>query len=320
MKLIIVVLLFFLNSVNSVPKPPTTWPPQFTAWLITSVVSVNQTQPIYVYGQNVVYDSKNNFTTRYNQQNLVTPSPVRADDYCDYIKGFHYRVNDTAGGQGQNPPCAASVKTGAFPVLTWSQDFVDKAQYLGQDHVNDEYCDHFYMRPIPIGNLPYQLDIWTSTGDQFPCQISVQNIGSPIYITTWSFTGFKPNIPIDIGVAAFAKIQCSQQNWICQAVSNASFTVLLNALNYACSYIDCAPIQPGGSYYYPNTIVDHCNWAFNQYYQTYKINQGYNACVFGGVAVLVPPSELLTNGVNNLSSPFPPPPLYALDLMCPSLW
>jgi len=156
-------------------------------------------------------------------------------------------------------------------------------------------------------------------GEQFPCQISVQNIVNPVYITTWSFTGFKPNVPANIGVAALAKIQCAQKDWVCRAVSNATNTELQNALNYGCSYIDCGPILPGGSNYYPNTLIDHCNWAFNQYYQTYKLNQGYNACIFGGVAVLVPPTiEALTLGLS--STAYPPPTLYPLDLICPSLY
>jgi len=306
------------GCVNSAPITPNTWPSQFVAWMITTVVTVNQSQPLYAYGQNIAYSSVFNFTTRFNQQNLITPSAARADDYCDYSKQYHYRVNDTTGGQGQNPPCAGSVKIGPFVTLSWPLEFVQKAQYLGTDHVNDEYCDHFYMRPIYINNEPYQLDIWTSTGDQYPCQISVQNIGIPIYITTWSFTGFKDTVPPNIGVAGLAKIQCSQMNWVCHAVSNASLSDLQNALNYACSYVDCSPIQPGGSNYYPNTMNDHCDWAFNHYYQTYKINQGYDACKFGGVAVLVPTSTEVV--MLPKYTTFPPSPIYPLDLICPSLW
>jgi len=238
------------------------------------------------------------------------------------LTGFHYRVNDTSGGQGQNPPCAASVKSGSFPLLYWPQEFIENALYLGTDHVNDEYCYHFYMRPIPIQSKNYQLDIWTSTGDQYPCQISLQNIpqaGEQLIITTWSFTGFTTTIPtVATKQAAFAQIQCSESNWVCNAITNSTNADLQNALNYACSYVDCTAIQPGGGSYYPNTLLAHCNWAFNQYFQTYKLQGGYNSCYFGGVAQLVPPSSDIITKRNVLIDPLLEP-LYPLDLVCSSL-
>jgi len=56
------------------------------------VVSNNQTTPLWVYGQNLAYDSINNITFRFNQQNLGTSSPVRAEDFCDYIQVYFFDI------------------------------------------------------------------------------------------------------------------------------------------------------------------------------------------------------------------------------------
>jgi hypothetical protein len=54
-----------------------------------------------------------------------------------------------------------------------------------------------------------------------------------------------------------------------------------------CGVENCAPINPGGSHYYPNTLKDHCNWAFNTYYLANRLGGGSGACNFGGSAILV---------------------------------
>jgi len=276
---------------------------------------------LYVRGQLIAYDSTNNYTTRFNQQELLTSSPLRANDYCDYVQQFHYHVNDTAGSEGTNPPCDGMSKTGIFESLIWPLQFTQKAVYLGTEHVNDMYCDHFFVRPLLDNGKNYQMDIWTSTGDQYPCQISIQDIPpptQPFIITTWAFTGFKNTVPPQAIAGSFAKIQCTQKNWVCHARRNASSLDLQNALDYVCGgLVDCTPISPGGDHYYPNTVFDHCDWAFNNYWQNYKILQGYNACIFGGVAVLEPPTMTVASSPINV--PIPQPPFFTRDLVCPSL-
>jgi len=54
--------------------------------------------------------------------------------------------------------------------------------------------------------------------------------------------------------------------------------------------MDCSPINPGGDYYIPNTVQNHCNWAFNNYYMLYRGKLGTSACALGTVSELVPPS------------------------------
>jgi hypothetical protein len=53
------------------------------------------------------------------------------------------------------------------------------------------------------------------------------------------------------------------------------------ALHYACEFpdqFDCAPINPGGKYYEPNDLMSHCTWAFNAYFQKFKMLYGEDAC------------------------------------------
>ena len=76
----------------------------------------------------------------------------------------------------------------------------------------------------------------------------------------------------------------SGASW-CISSPSASQTALQVALDYACGYggADCAPIQPGGSCYKPNSVRDHASYAFNNYYQK---NPVPNSCNFGGTAVI----------------------------------
>ncbi|KAJ1688617.1 hypothetical protein LUZ63_012772 [Rhynchospora breviuscula] len=55
----------------------------------------------------------------------------------------------------------------------------------------------------------------------------------------------------------------------CVPKANTSGTALQNNINYACQYVDCKPIQMGGSCFQPNTLQAHAAYAMNAYYQFY---------------------------------------------------
>lgn len=72
----------------------------------------------------------------------------------------------------------------------------------------------------------------------------------------------------------------------CVANPVTNETSLALALSYACGQgsADCGPIQPGQICFYPNTLVAHASYAFNDYYHKFKSIGGN--CEFGGAANL----------------------------------
>jgi hypothetical protein len=84
----------------------------------------------------------------------------------------------------------------------------------------------------------------------------------------------------------------------CIARSGASEKALQAALDYACGPAggaDCAPIQPSGLCYLPNTLAAHASYAFNSVFQRSRAAPG--ACNFAGTATttLTDPSKYQLN-------------------------
>ncbi|KAG6507662.1 hypothetical protein ZIOFF_033013 [Zingiber officinale] len=71
----------------------------------------------------------------------------------------------------------------------------------------------------------------------------------------------------------------------CVCRSDMSSNVLQKALDYACGAgADCSPITQNGACYNPNTVLAHCSYAVNSYYQRKAQAQG--SCDFSGSATL----------------------------------
>jgi hypothetical protein len=84
----------------------------------------------------------------------------------------------------------------------------------------------------------------------------------------------------------------------CIARSGASEKALQAALDYACGPAgdaDCAPIQPSGLCYLPNTLAAHASYAFNSVFQRSRAAPG--ACDFAATATttLTDPSKYQLN-------------------------
>ncbi|XP_073293842.1 glucan endo-1,3-beta-glucosidase 3-like isoform X1 [Primulina huaijiensis] len=73
----------------------------------------------------------------------------------------------------------------------------------------------------------------------------------------------------------------------CVAKPNVPAGTLQEALDYACGEggADCEAIKPQGACFFPDTVVAHASYAFNNYWQKTKRHGG--TCSFGGTAMLI---------------------------------
>ncbi|CAH1422424.1 unnamed protein product [Lactuca virosa] len=77
----------------------------------------------------------------------------------------------------------------------------------------------------------------------------------------------------------------SSASW-CVCKKGGNDKVLQMAIDYACGNgADCTQTHQGGKCYNPDTVIDHCNYAVNSYFQNKR--QAPEACVFNGAAMVV---------------------------------
>jgi hypothetical protein len=301
------------------PTPPDAFPPSWYTWVVTTVVESGVSKPIYSLGQLVAFNLPQRWSCRLNQQDLVNPKADRPVDYCDFSAGKHYMLNSTVSNStcSGDPTIVDNIERISYP-----PEYLSVAVYFGTDKVNQKDCYHFVASNIFIDNKNVQMDVWTATDNNFPCQISVTDLTvTPRIITTWAFDGFGLVIPTDaVNQCLASKILCAQADWLCHPTAAATDQELLASLNWVCNpaYLDCTPIYPGGPFYLPNTPRDHSKWAFNAYFIKNRTTQGPAACYFGGVAELVPPptpEEMLTftSSMSNSTQTFLQ---FAYDLTC----
>ncbi|KAL1824955.1 hypothetical protein DCAR_0313063 [Daucus carota subsp. sativus] len=75
-------------------------------------------------------------------------------------------------------------------------------------------------------------------------------------------------------------------NW-CVCKQGQSDAVLQKALDYACgSGADCNPIHQNGPCFNPNTVLAHCSYAVNSYFQ--RKGQAAGTCDFAGAGLVAP--------------------------------
>uniref|UniRef100_A0A1D1YSV5 Glucan endo-1,3-beta-glucosidase-like protein 2 n=1 Tax=Anthurium amnicola TaxID=1678845 RepID=A0A1D1YSV5_9ARAE len=81
-----------------------------------------------------------------------------------------------------------------------------------------------------------------------------------------------------------ASIGGSDATW-CVCRSDASTAALQKTIDYACgSGADCSPILQNGACYNPNTVIGHCNYAANSYFQ--RKGQASGTCDFASTATI----------------------------------
>ncbi|URD88325.1 X8 domain [Musa troglodytarum] len=76
----------------------------------------------------------------------------------------------------------------------------------------------------------------------------------------------------------------SDAGW-CVCRSDVSTSALQKSLDYACGAgADCTPVLQNGACYNPNTVLAHCSYAVNSYYQ--RKGQPQGSCDFAATATL----------------------------------
>ncbi|MQL70691.1 hypothetical protein Taro_003019 [Colocasia esculenta] len=83
-------------------------------------------------------------------------------------------------------------------------------------------------------------------------------------------------------ISAF--LGASDASWcICRSELNSS--ALQKTLDYACGAgAECSPIHQNGACYNPNTVLAHCSYAANSYFQ--RKGQATGSCDFSGTATV----------------------------------
>eukprot|EP01123_Difflugia_compressa_P000626 TRINITY_DN10734_c0_g1_i1.p1 TRINITY_DN10734_c0_g1~~TRINITY_DN10734_c0_g1_i1.p1 ORF type:complete len:316 (-),score=51.74 TRINITY_DN10734_c0_g1_i1:103-1050(-) len=306
-----VLVLVFVGLCFSDPTPPTSFPPTWYTWVVTSVVKVGVDKPLYDVGQLVMYDSLHKVSCRYFQQNLIQPVSARPVDLCDYNSGSHYAIGDVLS----NSSCLGVTSLPSnLSAVGYPPEYLAAAKFLGVNKVAQKDCNHFNAMNIQIGGRLVQMDVWTTTDTSFPCEISITDSSSSI-ITTWAFDGFDQVIPPNaVSQCTAAKLVCTP-SIMCRAKTTASDPDLQAALGWVCTppHLDCSPIQPGGAHYYPNTLRDHCDWAFNSYFELWKASQGPSACDFSGNAELYTSNSTMNALPKELNNYFD---IYSPNLVC----
>ncbi|XP_073159016.1 major pollen allergen Ole e 10-like [Henckelia pumila] len=87
-------------------------------------------------------------------------------------------------------------------------------------------------------------------------------------------------------VSAFFHMRSAtgQKMW-CVAKPSSEEAPLQENIAYACNYLDCGAIQPGGICHLPNNLINHASVVMNQYYQSR--GRGEWTCEFGGTGLRV---------------------------------
>jgi len=262
------------------------WPNTFYSWMKTTITLPGK-PPHYDVGQLIVFDETNHFACRYNQQNLVKPSKQRPIDYCS--NKSHFSLGDIPVN---NNTCVGN-KPYVFTKPDWPLEFVEESRFLGVEIISGKKCNHFYHSYIELNGRVTQIDAWTEVGKQVGgiCQFVLSDTETR-EVRTFAFDGFQIGYPREALQCTSAKIACSEEDWVCKIKKDIPQNKIQSALNWVCGSggINCAPINKGGEFYFPNTLLAHANWAVNAYYQKNK-DFGVGSCDFGGIAELGPPSK-----------------------------
>ncbi|KAG2409842.1 hypothetical protein LR48_Vigan205s005900 [Vigna angularis] len=124
----------------------------------------------------------------------------------------------------------------------------------------------------------------------FPLLLSCNNLGRNVKFAYGLVKTHHINCVSIFCISIWKKAHClfqiqeAQKSW-CVAKPSSSDSTLENNIQYACSILgDCKMIQPGGSCFDPNNLLNHASVVMNQYY-AFSGGNGWN-CYFAGSGLI----------------------------------
>jgi len=219
----------------------------------------------------------------------------------------HFKIPDASGSIPFDKVNCSQNDTFEFLAFDWPNEFLSNAEFLGVNKVNQKDCNHFLVQSMTVNGSSFQVDAWTATTDGLICRMSFTNQDTQ-QITAYSFDGFQAGYPPNALTCTSALLRCARDDWVCHVKNGTKTNDIVNALKWTCDpnggKVNCAPINPGGKFFQPNTPLAHGNWAINQYFQANKILGGNTACNFGGIGEIVQPKTPSTQGAVAYRRPF----------------
>eukprot|EP00759_Apiculatamorpha_spiralis_P027704 PhF_6_TR30429/c0_g1_i1/m.44662 len=274
---------------------PPTLPPGYSSWVVRSLSLIYPNNTImeqWSIGEHIDIDTSFNGFCTYGRQQLFPVSPPDRQPLFMYNYSTGYRFSKVILNNGGSVDCSvARIPQGTMPPggdqdYAPSTDVLSKMVFIGYASVDNANCSQWKASLTPDANTLTTL-IWSvRVIDSMPALLTNNTynaVANLTYQTTIAYVGQY----VHQGFNA----NCSNADVclgsVCIANRQSSPDQLGGALSWVCGgNIDCAPINAGGKDFYPNTLLTHCDWAFNTYYEAHS-SQGPGACAFGGTANLV---------------------------------
>jgi len=213
---------------------------------------------------------------------IATPRP---GDTCDFHRGMRLHDPDPTVQHA----CTNSTLTGTIVPIPLPAEVLSNYTFVSVVPIDGCETNHFvsYLKNGDAMDLYFTYHQFTS----WPRLIRINETAKKS-TTEYDFTAFDEALP----TYSYDFCQSGIKNcfnydtYICHANPYGNQTEMGLSITWICANdwikVDCSPINPGGSEYFPNTLIDHCNWAYAKYYEKWK---DPHACDFASTGLLTPP-------------------------------
>jgi len=290
--MLVFVCLLLTSLVVTMAQPPPI-PPAYASWVVRSLISTPDGQPgqmLWSYGEHINVDTTANGFCEYGRQVLypVPPNPTYAVSMFNYTTGkesAHVVQSDGSAFNCTSRDVTGPMQPGGSPHYAPAPSLFSQLTANGYMSVNGDNCSVWTVSVTPSQGLLETVTWAVRVSDTMPA-LYVNKTYDAVSKTTNVITVAYNGQYAHVGFNDTCYGGCISS--VCIANRGASDGTLGGAIAWACGSggVNCAPVNEGGSNYYPNTLISHCDWVFGQYYQANSA-QGPGACNFNGAARLV---------------------------------